>query len=305
MGGTDRDFTLRQLRIFISAARAESFSQAAAELGISQPAVSEQIALLESRLGRVLFLRRMGTTPQLTAEGAQLLEKAGGLIDTSRAMCSDAGRHQQSRVSIHVGPRVLDIYLKPMLPQLYRELPGLHIDLLHGIQRLDVPSALERGRVDIVVYTLEQVPGGWENSRVIGEVATVMAGPPGIRQRLESGEERMEDIQFILPSAGRHSETMFERLLQRLNIKLRKPIIYLQFTDVIEQMVEDGQGATMLMHEQLAGGIAAGRVEVFGPRLPSFQRVIARSSRAPATARIIEERLVKAMSTSQPAALAM
>ena len=52
MGQPDRDFTLRQLRTFICAARAGSFSHAAAELGISQPAVSDQIALLEDRLLR-------------------------------------------------------------------------------------------------------------------------------------------------------------------------------------------------------------------------------------------------------------
>ncbi len=92
MGQPDRDFTLRQLRTFICAARAGSFSHAAAELGISQPAVSDQIALLEDRLGHTLFVRRLGTTPQLTAEGVKLLETAGTLIDTSKSMRCGGGQ---------------------------------------------------------------------------------------------------------------------------------------------------------------------------------------------------------------------
>src|SRR5262245_19182348 len=109
MGQPDRDFTLRQLRTFICAARAGSFSHAAAELGISQPAVSDQIALLEDRLGHTLFVRRLGTTPQLTEEGQKLLETAGTLIDTSKAMRRETRKHQAPHVRISIGPRVLEL----------------------------------------------------------------------------------------------------------------------------------------------------------------------------------------------------
>jgi DNA-binding transcriptional LysR family regulator len=304
MSQADRDFTFRQLRTFICAARSGSFSHAAAELGISQPAVSDQIALLESRLGHALFVRRVGTTPQLTPEGAKLLETAGNLLDTSKAMRRDKGKYQQQRLRVCIGPRLLDHYLKPMLPEFYRDIPGLQIELMR-VPRLEVQPALERGRIDLVVYTLGEMPAGWTNGRVVCEVMTVMAGPPGIRQRLESGKEAIEDLQFILPSTGKFSENWLERQLHRLKISLRKPVLYLEFTDVIQRMVEDGQGVTMLMYEQVADGIRAGRLEIFGPNLPAMQRVIARSDHAPDAARIIEQRLFKAMSGPPPGTRSM
>jgi DNA-binding transcriptional LysR family regulator len=300
MGQPDRDFTLRQLRTFICAARAGSFSHAAAELGISQPAVSDQIALLEDRLGHTLFARRLGTTPQLTAEGQKLLETAGTLIDTSEAMRCEDGKHQTPHVRICIGPRALELYLKPMLPALYLDFPGLSIDLIRGVRSADVQAALERGRIDLVVYTISEMPERWLNCRPVCEVMVVMAGPPGIRQKLTSGTERMEDLQFILPTVGKFSENHLERQLHDLGIRPSKPIIFLEFADVIQKMVEDGQGVTMLTYEQLACGIASGRLEIFGPNLPSLQRVIARSDNAPRAARIIEERLVKAMSGPPP-----
>lgn len=305
MGHADRDFTFRQLRTFICAARSGSFSHAAAELGISQPAVSDQIALLEHRLGHTLFVRRLGTTPQLTPEGAKLLETAGSLIDTSISMRRNEGSQQPSRVRIVIGPRALELYLKPMLPSLYLDFPGLSIDLIQATGRTEIQSALERGQLDLAVYTVSDMPEGWPNSRPICKVMVVMAGPPGIRQKLASGQERIEDQQFILPSVGKSSENRLARQLKQLDIKPRKPIIFLEFADVIQKMVEDGQGVTMLTYEQLASGIAAGRLEIFGPKLPALQRVIARSDRASAAARAIEDRLVKAMSGPPPGTVRM
>lgn len=300
MGQPDRDFTLRQLRTFICAARAGSFSHAAAELGISQPAVSDQIALLENRLGHTLFVRRLGTTPKLTAEGIKLLETAGTLIDTSKSMRCDEGKRQTSHVRICIGPRVLELYLKPMLPSLYLDFPGLSIDLVPQVGHIDARSALERGQIDLVIYTLGEIPIGWQNCSVVGEVMVVMVGPPGTRQKLASGAVDMDDLQFILPTVGKTSENRLERRLRELGFNPRKPIIFLEFADVIQRMVEDGLGVTMLTYEQLAVGIAAGRLEIFGPTLKSLTRVIARSDHAPHAARMIEERLIKAMSGPPP-----
>lgn len=300
MGQPDRDFTLRQLRTFICAARAGSFSHAAAELGISQPAVSDQIALLEDRLGHTLFRRRLGTTPQLTAEGMKLLETAGTLIDASKSMRCDKETRQAPHVRISIGPRVLELYLKPMLPQLYLDFPGLSIDLVPQVGQIDIRSALQRGRLDLAICTLAEVPEGWQNCRTVCDVMVVMAGPAGTRQKLASGAVKMDDLQFILPTVGKASENHLERRLVELGIHRRKPIIFLEFADVIQRMVEDGQGVTMLTYEQLAGGIAAGRLEIFGPKLHSLKRVIGRSDDAPHAARIIEERLIKAMSGPPP-----
>ena len=64
--------TLRQLKVFESVARLLSFSRAAEELHLTQPAVSTQIAKLEDHAGNALF-EQFGKKIYLTAAGTELL----------------------------------------------------------------------------------------------------------------------------------------------------------------------------------------------------------------------------------------
>ena len=65
--------TLRQLKVFESVARHLSFSRAAEELHLTQPAVSTQVAKLEEHAGNALF-EQFGKKVYLTAAGAELLQ---------------------------------------------------------------------------------------------------------------------------------------------------------------------------------------------------------------------------------------
>src|SRR5512136_2103761 len=70
----------QQLRGFSYAAASGSISKAARRMGLSQPAVSQQIQTLENELGVALFVRR-GARIQLTADGRLLYELAVPLIE--------------------------------------------------------------------------------------------------------------------------------------------------------------------------------------------------------------------------------
>ena len=66
---------LNALRVFEVTARAGSYAQAAAELGLTHGAVSRQIAILETWLGQRLFVRagrRMAATPAAEAFAAEV-----------------------------------------------------------------------------------------------------------------------------------------------------------------------------------------------------------------------------------------
>ena len=70
---------LRQLRYFAAVAAHGSFSRAARELNLTQPAVSRQVLNLEQELGTAL-LRRTNNTVALTAAGEQFYEEARDLL---------------------------------------------------------------------------------------------------------------------------------------------------------------------------------------------------------------------------------
>ena len=78
-----RNVTLRQMRVFAMVARHLSFTRAARELHLTQPAVSQQVKLLEAGAGVPLF-EHLGRKVRLTPAGAELLRYANQAIDLMR-----------------------------------------------------------------------------------------------------------------------------------------------------------------------------------------------------------------------------
>ena len=78
-----RNVTLRQLRVFAAVARYGSFTRAARELHLTQPAVSQQIKLLEQEAGLPLF-EHIGRKIHVTAAGQELLRYATQVTDQLR-----------------------------------------------------------------------------------------------------------------------------------------------------------------------------------------------------------------------------
>ena len=76
--------TLRQLKVFESVARHLSFSRAAEELYLTQPAVSTQVSKLEEHAGHALF-EQFGKKIYLTAAGAELLQISRAIIEQFEA----------------------------------------------------------------------------------------------------------------------------------------------------------------------------------------------------------------------------
>lgn len=74
-----KNATLRQLRVFESAARHLSLTRAAEELHLTAPAVSIQVKLLESHAGAPLF-ERAGRRLRLTQQGEEVLRHARGIL---------------------------------------------------------------------------------------------------------------------------------------------------------------------------------------------------------------------------------
>lgn len=73
-----------RLKVFITVAQEQSFTKAASVLGVSQPAVSQNVAELEKGLGVELFERKRGEVA-LTSEGKVFMNYARTLLETGTA----------------------------------------------------------------------------------------------------------------------------------------------------------------------------------------------------------------------------
>ena len=118
---------LRKLEIFQAVAAAGSFSRAAEQLHMAQPAVSIAIRKLEGSLGVTLFDRSQ-RQPQLTAEGRQVLARAASLLREAEAL-RQSGHALQNLLTgelVLASPSMLATYFLPdLLLEFLRDHPGL------------------------------------------------------------------------------------------------------------------------------------------------------------------------------------
>jgi DNA-binding transcriptional LysR family regulator len=78
-----RNVTIRQMRVFAAVARNLSFTRAAQELHLTQPAVSQQVSLLEEEVGMPLF-EQIGRKIRLAPAGMELLRYATQVTELLR-----------------------------------------------------------------------------------------------------------------------------------------------------------------------------------------------------------------------------
>ncbi|MEU6999102.1 LysR family transcriptional regulator [Nonomuraea sp. NPDC046570] len=96
---------LKDVRCFAVVARRLSFSAAAAEMGLSQPAVSQAVARLEGSLGLRLF-ERSSREVRLTGAGKALLGHARALLDAATAFEAEGARLARPAIRLAYPPIV-------------------------------------------------------------------------------------------------------------------------------------------------------------------------------------------------------
>ncbi|RYE10405.1 MAG: LysR family transcriptional regulator [Hyphomicrobiales bacterium] len=111
---TDSLPPLSAIRVFEAAARLLSFTKAAAELGMTQAAVSYQIKLLEERLGAPLFLRQPRALA-LTEAGQWLAPRTSDAFDLLREAFSRFGEREQATLIVNTMHTFAAQWLAPRL----------------------------------------------------------------------------------------------------------------------------------------------------------------------------------------------
>ncbi|MBO1901282.1 LysR family transcriptional regulator [Leucobacter weissii] len=140
------DWSLRELRCFVTAAEAGSLTAAAAELHVSQAAVSRRIAALEGSLGRQL-LRRGRHGCEATAAGEQLLPQARRVLAEASRL-ETLAREQQSQIRVGYAWAALGGHTT----ELIRGWPESHPDVELRLLRHNSPtSGLAEGRCDAAI----------------------------------------------------------------------------------------------------------------------------------------------------------
>lgn len=147
--------SIKQLEYFLTVARASSFRGAAEQLGLSQPALTVQIAALEELLGMQLFDRsRAGTL--LSPAGRELLPLAREILDHFQQLeeLSATGRQEMAgTMRLGVSPTIGPYLLPRVLPVLHQRFPLLRLHIQEDVPR-KLEAGLEGGDYDMILTVL-------------------------------------------------------------------------------------------------------------------------------------------------------
>jgi DNA-binding transcriptional LysR family regulator len=149
------DLDLRQMRSFMDVADLGSFSAAADKAGLTQPAVSLHIRLLEKQLG-VRLIERVGRRAQPTAAGRDFLIHARRISEEVAHAIETVAPHRSGvtgSLRIGTGATACIYLLPPVLGRIRQAMPGIDIVVQTGNTH-DILRLLEANTIDAAVVAL-------------------------------------------------------------------------------------------------------------------------------------------------------
>ncbi len=256
------NLTLRQLSIFEAAARHLSFTRAAEELHLTQPAVSMQVRQLEESAGLPLF-EQVGKRMFLTEAGQEMeryarsvlatLEEASQVFDEMRGL---------ERGTLHIAVASTANYFVPqLLAEFCRRYPGVQVSL-DVTNREGLLHALSDNDTDLVVMgkppeTMDLV------ATIFMENPLVAIAPPAhpLAGQKKIPLQRLQEETFLIREKGSGTRSATERFFVEHGLSLSSTM-EMSSSESIKQGVEAGLGLGLLSLHTLEMELALKRLVI-------------------------------------------
>ncbi|WP_416408934.1 LysR family transcriptional regulator [Agrobacterium rosae] len=239
------NFDLKQLRSFIDVADLGSFSAAAQKAGVTQPAISLHIRLLEKQLGTRL-VERVGRRAQPTPAGRDLLVHARRIAeDVAQAMEAVAPHRSGAagRLRIGTGATALIYFLPAILGQIRHAMPHIEIKVQTG-NTPDILRHLEDNMIDAAIVTLPATGRSIE-LRDIHCKELVAIFPPDAT--LPAGEITAECLsaQPLLLYEGGNTRRLVDEWLKAGGKRIQ-PVMELGSVEALKKLSQAGLGVAIV-----------------------------------------------------------
>jgi DNA-binding transcriptional LysR family regulator len=281
-----RHATLRQLKVFESVARLNSFSRAAEELHLTQPAVSTQVKKLEEHAGNPLF-EQFGKKIYLTPAGTELLE-------ISRSIIAQFGGISGGRLNVSV-ISAGDYFFPHLLVEFLRRHRDVSLNFtVHN--REELLEHIAQNQTDLAVMVRPPTHLDTVN-QAFAPHPYVIAAAPGhaLAQQRRIPRERVVREAFIVREKGSDNwnslEDTFGSQIAQLNVAME-----IRSTETIKQAVIAGMGVSFLSAHTISKELASGSLVVLDvegfPVLLNWYVVHRRSKRLPPVAQAFKDFLL-------------
>lgn len=254
--------TLRQLRVFAAVARHGSFTRAAEELYLTQPAVSMQVKQLENVIGLPLF-EQMGKRIFLT-EAGEMMDHYSRVIGESLREAEQAMEELKGvdggRLHITVATTV-NYFATRLLSEFCGSHPGVRVSL-DVTNRQSLLRQLEENQTDIVLMgqppaAMEVVAEPFMDNPLVVIAPTNHALAGARRVSLA----KLRDETFLMREQGSGTRIAMERFFQERGIQL-KTGMEMTSNSAIKHAVEAGLGLGIVSIHTLELELEAGRLVI-------------------------------------------
>ncbi|MCP3852958.1 MAG: LysR family transcriptional regulator [Gammaproteobacteria bacterium] len=239
-------FTLQQLRLFEAVYRNHSYTRAAEELFLSQPAVSIQIKRLEEQVGTPLF-ETVGKKIFPTTAGKVMFEASQDILNRIKRLKSTMeGLKGEVTGPLQMAVVTTAKYFMPLLlGQFLKKYPDVE-PKLKFTNRANVMDRLFNNQDDFVV--MGQIPDDERlEAHPFLENIIVPVAPPDhpLAGKKNLPLECLNDARFLMREPGSGTRLVFERLLEKKEVSI-EPYMELGSSEAIKQGVMAGLGISIL-----------------------------------------------------------
>lgn len=254
--------TLRQYRVFEAVARHLSFTQAARELHLSQPAVSMQVKQMEGQVGLPLY-EQVGKQIHLTEAGEEILHYSraiGQLLDEAEEVINELKGAHRGRLTISVASTA-NYFVPTLLGVFHDRFPGITVSL-DVTNRETLVEQLSENLVDLVV--MGQPPKDMNlESGTFMENPLVIVAPPNhpLAKEKNIPLQRLEDEVFLTREPGSGTRSAIERFFNQHGVRLNTGM-EIASNEAIKQSVQAGLGLGLLSRDTLDMELALGKLVI-------------------------------------------
>ena len=246
------------LQAFVAVAEETSFSRAAEQLHLTQPAISKRIATLESELGTRLF-DRIGRQLSLTEAGRTLLPNARRILQElaeSRQQIANLSHEIRGPLSLATSHHIGLHRLPPVLRRYTREHPEVELDL-RFMDSEKACDAVAHGDLELAVVTLPSQARPALETRLIWDdpmVVVVSAAHP-LAAKSSVPLRQLATHPAILPAVGTFTRDIISREITLHGAELRVSL-ETNYMETIKMMVSIGLGWSALPRSMLSEELA-------------------------------------------------